>query len=176
MNVFKRLFSKDEKEKAFNYLFNNVDSESIELGEQSLFDIYMSDPDRSSILIMRANMKRVQDDVCANIMPKLTYAINESNQPVGFIVFNPHNLLELFNPLVKGTVDKLIPHLAGKLHGLCSVSLIFDSFTNKDLEQLIKHKYRHYVTEKDGSLYVELLPQEDFSLIFDFIDDVLYYC
>ena len=127
-------------------------------------------------MILKANMKIVQNVCCNELFPHMSAALDLMHQKHGFYIFNPTFIMSCFNPFKESTVDKVLPYIVDEMYGMPSMMIYFDSFTNPSLEQLIKLKYKEYIYEQGNRIYLKLLPQEEFSFIYDFIDDIFYYC
>lgn len=174
-----RLFTSVDFKKAFNYLFHDTESEYISKQDRGLFDLYDNDTWRSYMLI-RANMKKVQN-ICNNkIIPLLGYILDNLGQDHGFIIFNPTIISSSFNPFVISPNDimtKVMNFIMNEMFNMPAIWIQFPKFSSTELQQIINLKYKKLVDiTEDGSTYLQLLPQEDFSLIYDFINDICRYC
>ena len=170
------LFTRKDSKRAFNYLYNDIDSDIINASDLERYNACMMLNDQKSFMILKANMKLIQCICCNELFPRISTALNLRNQKHGFYIFNPTYIMSCFNPFRKSTIDKIIPYLVDEMYGMPSMMSYFDSFNDPSLEQLIKLKYKEYIYEQGNRVYLKLLPQEDFSFIYDFIDDLFYYC
>lgn len=174
----KPLFTKKDSKRAFNYLYNDIDSDKLNELDMYAYNASVSaDPDSINFTVMRANMKLVQNTCCNELFPHISAILNLRNQKHGFYIFNPTIIMSCINPFKKSAaMDKLIPYIVDEFCGMPTMMIYFDAFINSSLEQLIKLKYKDYIYEQANRIYLKLLPQEDFSFIYEFIDDLLYHC
>ena len=179
------LFTSKETKEAFNYLKYSDESNSIildsDMQEYKLLSTEISD--RDSKLIMLANAKRVQNILVDKFLPELSVILKTAGQEHGFVTFSSQTILSNINPFFRfryisnETYTRLIYFLHEENRSMSGIWIYFDGFINKELEHIIKLKYKAFMLEgNDGKVYVKLSPDENFSLVFDFIDDVVYHC
>ena len=176
-NSFNRpLFTKKDSIRAYNYLYHDTESSILDTADIMPYNSITMFDEQAKFMILKANMKIVQNVCCNELFPHMSAALDLMNQKHGFYVFNPTIIMSYFNPFKKSTVDRVLPYIVDEMYGMPSMMIYFDSFTNPSLEQLIKLKYKDYIYERGGRLFLKLLPQEDFSFVYDFLDDLFYYC
>ena len=169
------LFDSNDSIRAFNYLNNEEDSP--ELKQKDLYDFYRFTEDKNSnnFMIVRANMKMVQDVTYLKLLPYLSGMLNALGQKHDIVVMNPSIILEAANPFFQNTITKMIPYLVYEMYSLPNVWIRFDKITLDNLEQIIK-LFPGETTYSNGKTYVKILPNDSFSLIYDFIHYIFGYC
>lgn len=169
------LFDSNDSIRAFNYLNNEEDSP--ELKQKDLYDFYRftEDKNSNSFMIVRANMKMVQDITYLKLLPYLSGMLNVLGQKHDIVVMNPSIILEAANPFFQNTITKIIPYLVYEMYGLPNVWIRFDKITLDNLEQIIK-LFPGETTYSNGKTYVKILPNDSFSFIYDFIHYIFGYC
>lgn len=176
-NTFNQaLFTSKDKVKAFNYLFHDSDSEYIYPQDGTVYGCYTSSDEMTNSMILRANMKKVQIFVTEELVPFISAVLSLKGQDHEYFIFNPTIISNSFNPFKKGEIQKIYHYIVGELYNMPNLWICFEQIHIKGLEQFIKLKYKDYIFEKGSKLYVRLLPQEDFSFVYEFIDDLFYYC
>ena len=173
------LFTSSDFRKAFNYIFYDNESEYIHQKDRSIFDLYNTDTWRQ-YMIIRANMKKVQNICNDKIIPLLGYIFRNIGQEYSFIIFNPTIISSTLNPFTMRSDSpmlKIMNYIMNELFNVPAVWIQFPHFSSVELEQIINLKYKSLaVKTEDGSTYLQLMPQEDFSLIYDFVNDICRYC
>ena len=168
------LFSPNESKKAFNYLYHfEEDNNSIRPEDLLAYNFMTSSDESKQRLIIISNSKRVQNIVVDKLLPNLSLALTSMGQNHGFITINPTQIMLTHNPFVAKTVDKCIPYIHSEMRCMSNIWMYFDGFINKELEQIIKLKYPDYITIDGKTVYIKISPDENFSLIYDLIDDIL---
>ena len=179
------LYSLKETKQAFNYLkYSDEDNSIIELSDKVEYELLSNDLyDRGTKLVMMANTKKVQNIVVDKMLPELSVILTAAGQKHGIVSFSSNAILSNLNPFVSFSYitnefyEKIIYYLHEENRSMSSIWIYFDGFINKDLEHIIKLKYNAFMLEgNDGKVYIKISPDENFSLIFDFIDDVMYHC
>lgn len=170
------LFERKDHRRAFNYLFANNESDTI---DYYFRDEYMHITETASVdgICVTANMKKIEDIACSQLLPQLTVILNLVGQKHDYVIFNPNMILNARNPFCESTIDKILPYISDEMFNMSMISIRFDGFVNKDLEQIIKSKYSEYILQDEKNrTYVKLGPMCDFSMLYDFIDDILHNC
>ena len=176
--------AKESTVKAFNYIYNSNESGKLSIKDIDIYARMISEElngerkyseNRSNYVIITANMKKVQDIACNTLFPYLSAYLQSIGQNHGFIIFNPTNIINSYNPLVKGMIDKVIPYIINEMNSMPNLWIYFDGFVSKDLEQIIKLKYSHYMIKDGDRVFAKLCPQDNFGLIYDFVDDVFHF-
>lgn len=179
------LYTMKEKRQAFNYLkYSDEDNSIIEVQDQVEYELLSSELfDRDRRLVMLANTKKVQNIVVDKILPELSVILTAAGQKHGIVSFSSNAILSNLNPFVafghisNELYQKIICYLHEENRSMSAIWIYFDGFINKELEHIIKLKYNQFVLEgNDDKVYVKISPDENFSLIFDFVDDVMYLC
>ena len=179
------LYTLKETKQAFNYLkYSDEDNSIIDDCDKLEYEL-LSDKlfERNARLVMLANSKRVQDIVINKLIPRLSVILTTAGQKHGIVTFSSNTILSNLNPFVSfGHISnefyqKLIVYLHEENRSMSAIWMYFDEFINKELEHIIKLKYKTFMLEgNDDKVYIKISPDENFSLIFDFIDDVMGHC
>ena len=179
------LYTIKETKQAFNYLkYSDEDNSIINVYDQTEYELLSSDMfERNSRLVMLANTKKVQNIVVDKMIPELSVILTAAGQEHGIVSFSSNAILGNLNPFVSfGHISnelytKIVCYLHEENRSMSAIWIYFDGFINKELEHIIKLKYNQFMLEgNDGKVYIKISPDENFSLIFDFIDDVMYHC
>lgn len=179
------LYTLKETKQAFNYLkYSDEDNSIIDQQDQMEYELLSTDLfDRNAKLVMMANSKRVQNILCERLLPELSKVLTLAGQKHGIVSFSSNAILSCLNPFVafghisNELYQKLIIYLHEENRSMSSVWIYFDGFINKELEHIIKLKYNAFMLKgNDDKVYIKLSPDENFSLVYDFIDDVMYHC
>ena len=171
------LYTPKEVEKAFNYLQYSEENNSIIKPEDKLVFEYMTMGYDSKLrLIIVSNSKKVQNILVDRFIPEISLILKNIGQKHGFITINPEYMMMAHNPFFAQTIDKCMPYIYSEMRSMSNIWIYFDGFINRELEQIIKLKYSEYLLEDKDRIYVKISPDENFSFIYDFIDDILSHC
>lgn len=179
------LYTLRESKQAFNYLkYYDENNSIIDDSDRLEYELLSNNIfGRNKRLIMLANSKRVQDVVANKLLPKLSAILTAAGQKHGIIFFPSCIILDNLNPFVSfGYIsnelyEKILVYLHEENRSMSAIWIYFDGFINKELEHIIKLKYNSFMLKgNDDKVYIKILPDENFSLIYDFIDDVMYHC
>lgn len=167
------LFTSNELEMSFNYLYRNKDNcDEIDISDLAAFTALTYSDDAKLRMVILANSKRVQSVVIEKFLPELSLVLKVSNQEHGFITLNPNSILAAFNPFLNKTANKFIDYSYKELRNMSNIWMYFKGFINQDLEQIIKSKYKDYIINFNGTTYLKISPDENYSFIYDLIDDI----
>lgn len=169
------LFDRNDAIRAYNYLVNEEDSPQLRPEDLSSFYQYTETKETTNFLIVRANMKLVQDITYLKLLPYLSGMLNILGQKHHVVVLNPGIITAAYNPFMQNTISKILPYLVYELYDLPNLWICFDKITIDNLEQIIK-LYPDEVTYSQGKTYVKILPNDSFAFIYDFIHHVFGYC
>jgi hypothetical protein len=171
-----QLFERQDTIRAFNYLRYDYDYLTIDKADVERFQKLVRTHDDVTYLILAANMKKVQDICVDKLLPYLSLFFDGIGQKHGYVIFNPTRILNAYNPFQVGTIDKIIPYIRDEMYNMPNLWIYFEGFVSDTLEQIINLKYHKYVFKSDnGRTYLRLTPQCDFSLVYEFIDDMFLY-
>lgn len=171
------LFELEDEGRAYNYLRYGRNSKVIRSRDKNEYNFITSHRDTKDSLIVRANMKIVQDVSCSNLIPNLSATLNILGQKHEIVTFNPNAIIHTYNPIVQQkAVDKLIPYIFDKFNGMVAMWISFPNFAIDSLEQLIKSKYPEHLILDRNKAYIRLLPNDSFGFIYEFIDDIYSIC
>ena len=129
--------------------------------------------------ILQANMSKVEGFVITTLQ-NLFGVLIYSGYTVETVSINPRNYHVMFNNIDLKSLDDPI----SKFYNLSIVDMndrlnlwITSSyFSTKEVERIIKLKFNSVATMYNGKMYLKILPQENFSLIYDFIEDICRLC
>lgn len=168
------LYTSKEVEKAFNYLQHSEDdNDKIKDEDKVVYDYMTYSKDNKLKLVVTSNSKKVQNILVDKLLPEFSIILKTIGQKHGFVTFNPEPIILSFNPFFAQTIDKCMPYISSDMRSMSNIWIYFEGFINRDLEQIIKLKYSEYLLIDNNKVYVKLSPDENFSFIYDFIDDVL---
>ena len=179
------LYTMKETKQAFNYLkYLDENNSIIERSDQVEYELLSSELlDRDKRLVILANSKKVQNIIVDRILPELSVILSAAGQKHGIVSFSSNAILSNLNPFVAFShisnelYQKIICYLHEENMSMSAIWIYFDGFINKELEQIIKLKYNAFMLEGiDDKVYIKISPDENFSLIFDFVDDIMYHC
>ena len=179
------LYTMKELKQAFNYLkYSDENNSIIDPMDKMEYDLLTSELfERDRRLVMLANTKKVQNIVVDKILPELSVILTAAGQKHGIVSFSSNAILSNLNPFVSfGYIsnelyEKIIYYLHEENRSMSAIWIYFDEFINKGLEHIIKLKYNQFMLKgNDGKVYIKISPDENFSLIFDFVDDVMCQC
>lgn len=168
------LYEKKDIEKAFMYL--HLDDEYGAM-PASLFEEFLNvtaNERSANITITMANMKKVHDYSFKYIFP---YIMNIFKYK-GYSNFGFTDVAGLriaaYNQYIGNQVIE-----ANIARNYWSSDISWFYYTpkaNDNFEQVINTKpYRNCITRSHGDIYIQLCPSSDFSLIYDFYDDICKY-
>ena len=84
------LFELEDEDRAYNYLRYGRNSKVIRSRDKNEYNFITSHRDTKDSLIVRANMKIVQDVSCSNLIPNLSATLNVLGQKHEILTFNPN--------------------------------------------------------------------------------------
>lgn len=177
------LYESKESKKAFNYLkYSDENNNSLCPYDNSEYYLLSNTDQKKLKLILLANSKKVQNILVDKLLPELSIILTAAGQKHGFVAMNGGSMASYLNPFVSHGIsselyEDFMLYIHKKMRSMSALWIYFDGFINKELEHIIKLKYNEFILEgDDGKTYVLLSPDENFSLVYDFIDDVMYYC
>lgn len=179
------LYTMKETKQAFNYLkYCDEDNSVIDKNDKEEYELLSSNIfDRNKKLLVLANSRKVQEVVIERLLPRLSAILTAAKQKHGIVYFSSNAILNNLNPFVSfGYISNelyqnLILYLHNENRSMTSIWIYFDGFINKELEHIIKLKYNSFMLNgNDDKVYIKISPDENFGLIYDFIDDIMYHC
>lgn len=159
-----KLFELDDINEAYRYLYR-MD-----------FPFFLDDrKDYKNLCVLKANMKKVQDFTIEEAIPSILRVLADTGLHYQVTIVNLETYASLMGTYLENERSrKMIDFLFGQMYGLPELWLTIGNlsrwFSNNVFEQYIKSSYGGMVGE--DSISTKLLPHENFTFIYSFINDL----